>query len=679
VNLADGTVVGHGQNTGTDTLRSIEGITGTEFADIFNAGATIDNPGGFTAFSTNAGSAGVNSGGKAFNEFEGRGGDDIITGNGNTRIAFYDAKAGVTVILAEGAVHGTAHSTVVLGDPAGIGTDDIVSGVNRVRGSEFDDNITGNSSRNILDGRGGDDMLTGNGGNDTFVYSTGADTIADFDSFGGLFNHAQGDSIDLTGSGVTSWAQLQALMSQINSGADTLLDFGNGNTITLIGITAADAALLTAADFTFDPVRIDVETTTGYDMHGLYGDIGSGFLNLANETATSFDAINGGHTFHVVGTGFNTYGVNGPTSGTVTEIDILDTATSNTLVIMTGFFIDAGALTAAADAFSSTSNAGPLTVIFNQYWYEATGNAGNDVLPGFINADNFDGGGGTANTVDYVHYGSAITVDLADPSLNTGNAAGDTYADINSIIGTNFNDTLIGDGNINTLEGGAGADMLYGGGGLLDFASYIHAPETSPGIGVTANLANAALNTGDAAGDIYFDVNGLLGSNYDDTLTGDANDNYLRGRGGADALDGGGGSDTADYNFSPAAVRADLSDPSTNTGWAFGDTYTSIENLRGSNFGDTLKGDTGDNVLTGLGGADTFIYSAGADTIADFKQGQGDTIDLTDSGVTTFADLQALMSQMGADTLIDFGGGNTMTLIEVAFTDLHASDFILSP
>src|SRR5262249_38363331 len=237
------------------------------------------------------------------------------------------------------------------------------------------------------------------------------------------------------------------------------------------------------------------------------------------------------------------------------------------------------------------------------------GGSGNDNILSFANADSFDGGGGL-NTVDYLHFGSGITANLANPGQNTGNAAGDTYtSDITALIGTNFADTLIGNSVTNVLEGGAGGDILIGGGGALDFASYAHAQA-----GVTANLANPAVNTNDSLADTYSGINSLIGSNSSDTLTGDSNDNFLRGRGGVDILDGGAGSDTADY-FNGPGVWADLSAPQNNTGDAAGDTYISIENLRGSSFNDTLIGNAGNNRLDGGLGLDRTIYMAATGAI----------------------------------------------------------------
>ena len=84
----------------------------------------------------NAGSAGVDTGGNAFNEFEGGGGDDQIIGNSNTRVAFYNALAGVTVNLGLGSSDGSAHSNLLPLDidPAGVGTDTFSGVVSHVRG-----------------------------------------------------------------------------------------------------------------------------------------------------------------------------------------------------------------------------------------------------------------------------------------------------------------------------------------------------------------------------------------------------------------------------------------------------------------------------------------------------------------------------------------------------------------
>ena len=79
-------------------------------------------------------------------------------------------------------------------------------------------------------------------------------------------------------------------------------------------------------------------------------------------------------------------------------------------------------------------------------------------------------------------------------------------------------------------------------------------------------------------------------------------------------FDGGLGIDTVSYERSAASVIASILLPSNNVGEAKGDTYLSIENLFGSNFADTLIGDTFNNVLNGRLGADMLIGGKGDDT-----------------------------------------------------------------
>jgi Ca2+-binding RTX toxin-like protein len=87
------------------------------------------------------------------------------------------------------------------------------------------------------------------------------------------------------------------------------------------------------------------------------------------------------------------------------------------------------------------------------------GGAGVDYLFGGAGADVLNGGIGN----DYASYrGAAVTASLDDPTINTGDAAGDTYIDIEMLGGSESNDVLIGNGFDNTLSGNSGGDILRG-------------------------------------------------------------------------------------------------------------------------------------------------------------------------------------------------------------------------
>lgn len=127
----------------------------------------------------------------------------------------------------------------------------------------------------------------------------------------------------------------------------------------------------------------------------------------------------------------------------------------------------------------------------------------------------------------------------------------------------------------------------------------------------------------------------LVGKLGDDTLIGNGGSDTLIGGEGGDDMDGGAGNDTASYEGSWYGVGVSLA---TGQGWAGaqGDTLTSIENLTGSQYADTLLGDdksnrldggNGDDQLSGNGGNDTLIGGDGNDTL-----NGGEGADVLDGG-----------------------------------------------
>lgn len=215
--------------------------------------------------------------------------------------------------------------------------------------------------------------------------------------------------------------------------------------------------------------------------------------------------------------------------------------------------------------------------------------------------------------------------------------SGDDGDDI--LYGLAEDDILQGGDGSDTLVGGGGADVLEGGQGE-DFASY-----TTSDARVILDLLDVVSADGDAIGDTFASIEGVIGSDYNDVIFGDNAANILIGGAGNDRLYGRGGGDTLD----------------------------------GGNGNDILLGNGVQDTMTGGNGADIFRFHSendshsglnNRDVITDFETGV-DRVDIAniDADTTTAGDQ--------AFTFIGLTGSFTGTAGELRYTRSTAHNFTL--
>ena len=297
--------------------------------------------------------------------------------------------------------------------------------------------------------------------------------------------------------------------------------------------------------------------------------------------------------------------------------------------------LDLGAHPVAADKV--------LVAVGNALPNAVTGTDGDDALYGEGGNDTVVGGRG----LDALHGGAG------DDELNAGEGSRGVFA-----YGDDGNDTLIGSASDDNLLGGAGDDHLDGasgndflsggpGGDRLvasadpDMIDGGTGDDTVDFSGSTAGVRvdlGVALNAvpglgGYAQGDLISGVENVVGSDFADTLVGDAGDNRLEGGAGDDVLEGGGGADT----------------------------------------------------VVGGGGSDTFVFAPGFgnDRIEDFGGEPADGQDLLDiSAVGVTADDfrgRVTITEVGADALVTIDGDPNQTILLAGIGDaaITQQDFVL--
>jgi Ca2+-binding RTX toxin-like protein len=556
-------------------------------------------------------------------------------------------------------------------------------------------------------GGNGSDTITGTANEDQISTGAGNDTINGFTNDDDVDGGANIDKIVLT---------TQAHVAAVNAAEDDeivnieqLIASGVGSAVTLDLGDQSEGFSIAATGFADTIMGGDGNDTI---LAGSGNDTISGFVGA--------DTVDGG-------SGIDTL-VLTATSATLNaaiNTQIVNLEAVNASGVSGGVTINLGLQT---EGFSITGGSGDDAITGGAGVDNISAGGGNDTINGFVGADTVDGGAdidtlvltATSTTLNAAADAQLVNVEMVDAS---GAAAGITLSLVNQTEGLQITGSDFAD----TITGTAAADVILAGDGNDTINGFTTGDEVDGEGGTDTLVVNtlAAVNALNAASDD--DVDGIEavsaaaasvpvtidlsnqsegfritgGKSADTLIAGDSADTFV-GFLGADTLDGNGGTDTlaltaTSKTLSTATDLAVQEVEAISAATALKAVSISLAlqtegfTITGSNFADSITGGAGGDVISGGAGNDKINGGAGSDTL-EFSAGDGqDTItgfvagaatdDVIDLRSFTFADVSevlALATDNGTDTVIDFGGGNRLTLLGVTEAQLHADDFLLS-
>ncbi|MGL4490154.1 MAG: beta strand repeat-containing protein [Rhizobiaceae bacterium] len=561
-------------------------------------------------------------------------GDDLIVitgGNNNVRgdeaggvqgfdvLALSVSPIGLTIDMTPATTRDSTFTFLLNGQ-----TQTVYGDIDAIIGGNFNDSITGNLFDNYLSGDNGDDSLFGGAGNDDLNGGDGNDFLQGdeqtFTLYGWLVDGgndildggAGNDSISggggvnvMSGGGGNDVLFLNAFIS--SNGSSGSMNGGDGDDMIvssgsrLTSYTISNVEILEVAPISFQfpipTIDLSVEQFNLFQTIRAQGTVdGLSFVSLTNSGTLN------------VGT------------RALGGIDITASGSGNTIIGATG-----------ADGLHGRQSVDTLNGGGGNDTVEGFGGAdllyggdGTDIVNGGADADNLWGGAGAdqhtgGDGLDFARYDDAnhgnLIIRLDAANLNTGAAAGDTYAaDIEGLVGGTGNDTVVGNASANYLYGSGGDDYIFGQGGA-------------------------------------------------DSLVGGSGTNQLYGGVGADSHVGGTGIDYARYddaNHGNLTIRLDV--PSLNTGAAAGDSYTGIEGVVGGLGNDVIVGNAANNYIFGGGGADYINGLTGSDYLSG------------GAGADRFAFSSALNASTNVDRIADFASGvDDFNLAKAIFASIGAT------
>lgn len=555
----------------------------------------------------------------------------------------------------------SSYATFELGD----GNDSFI-------GYRGDDSAMGESGNDTLNGGAGDDTFNGGSGNDSLIGGTGDDV---FEISGSNFGHDRfigGDGTDyirlrssITVSDLRWNSTYVSGVEGLNFNGYRISGTSGADVIDLSGIGSGSrsysAILLGDGNDRFLGTASDDDVEGGSGNDSLYG--GAGDDDMMGGDGN--DAIYGGNG------GDSLYGGNGN--------DGIYAGTGNDRVYGGGgddwIEIAEGSSTIDGGLGRDMLSFATLSVAPKQSGYR-------------VDVDLTRGIATTWGDDRYSVTGIERVTGTGAADRMRGSTGDDhlrTMGDYDWITATTGNDTY---------DGGTGADMVsyldWVGPSIDRGASPLNSALGRPPVGanvtgVLVDMNNAANNKGLAAGHTFVSIERITGTSWGDVFYGDSNENDFRGMGGDDwfvsstggreRYYGGSGSDTVTYFNAKSGVIANLGNGAKDNGKETGtgsggdasrDLYFEVENLVGSNFKDTITGNSDRNILLGLNG-DDFIYGgAGGDTL---KGGLGDDRLFggrgTDTALYDFASGGYKVTKVNASTVRVTGREGTDILTDV--------------
>lgn len=557
--------------SGLDTLSGFENLTGSPYNDIL----------------TGDSKANVINGGSDLRNFKGDSGSDILKGGGGDDSYVVDGND--FVVEAKGAGTDTVYSWVNYTLPDNVENARLLpfllvypepqASDADLTGNSLNNILTGNVKNNVLDGRGGADKLYGGEGDDIYVVDSKGDVVDD----------------TIHASVVPVGSTQIATFTQDGKGNDTVYAF---------------------ISYSLDPKNATYAHPVNSDIENLRL-MGSTKLNAVGNELDNIIWANRGNNVIVAGsqkTAGDTVSYEfGAKAGINADLTVIPDSSKNLYSVTGG---------SGNDSLSDVEN-----LIGSPY---------NDTIKGNTGKNTLDGGDGI-DTISYVlapvakigtTLGEVVNLGgLGTSGGATGGDGADTLRNFENVIGSNFDDTFIGTTGNNVYDGGKGNDTVS-----FDGSTAPPINNATIGAGVTVDLSvtpNPSKSiysvTGGSGRDNLYNIENLIGSKYNDVLTGNAGNNVLDGNAGDDVVNGGKGNDI-------------------------------------------LIGGLGQDTLTGGDGKDMFVYTKAPDTTATTQPGDSGVGPTLRDVITDFKHDQDKIDVSLIDANSTVGGFQTWTFVGTAAT-----------